>query len=113
MERKCKQKLDRKSYNYGLSNGGNIFDLRWPLKVKGQDKAVKTLMSNISKTVRDEEKVSIDVKKEVIYGLSNGGNIFDLWWPLKVKGQGQTLKTLKSNISKTVRDKEKVSIDVK
>ena len=28
--------------------------------------------------------------------------------PLKVKGQDQTLKTLKSNISKTVRDREKV-----
>ena len=32
-------------------------------------------------------------------------------WPLGVKGQGQTLKTLKSNISKTVRDNEMVSID--
>ena len=28
---------------------------------------------------------------------------------LEVKGQGRTLKTLKSNISKTVRDSEKVS----
>ena len=25
-----------------------------------------------------------------MYGLSNGENIFDLWWPLKVEGQGQT-----------------------
>ena len=33
--------------------------------------------------------------------------------PLKVKGQGQTLKTMKSNILKTVRDREKVSIDVR
>ena len=48
-----------------------------------------------------------------MYGLSNGENIFDLWWPLKVKDQGQTLKTLKSNISETVRDREKVSIEVK
>ena len=32
---------------------------------------------------------------------------------LKVKGQGQTLKTLKLNISKTVRDREKVSIEVR
>ena len=39
-------------------------------------------------------------------GLSNGKNIFDLRWPLKVKGQGQTLKTLKSNISKTVGDRK-------
>ena len=42
-----------------------------------------------------------------MHGPSNGGNIFDLRRPLKVKGQGQTLKTLKSNISKTVRDREK------
>ena len=48
-----------------------------------------------------------------MYGLSNGENIFDLRCPLKVKGQGQTLKTLKSNISKTVRDREKVSIQVR
>ena len=40
-------------------------------------------------------------------------NIFDLRCPLKVKGQGQTLKTLKSNISKTVQDREKVSMEVK
>ena len=46
-------------------------------------------------------------------GFPNGENIFDLWWPLKVKGQGQTPKTWKSNISKTVRDKEKVSIEVR
>ena len=48
-----------------------------------------------------------------MHGLSNGKNIFDLRWPLKVKGQGQTLKTLKSNISKTVGDKEKVSTEVR
>ena len=53
------------------------------------------------------------VKSEIIYGLSNGENMFDLRWPLKVKGQGQTLKTLKSNISKTVRDREKVPIEVR
>ena len=41
-----------------------------------------------------------------MYGLSNDENIFDLWCPLKVKGQGQTLKTLKSNISETVRDRD-------
>ena len=40
-------------------------------------------------------------------------NIFEPWRPLKVKGQGQALKTLKSNISKTVRDREKLSIDVR
>ena len=48
-----------------------------------------------------------------MYVLSNGGNIFDPKWPLKVKGQGETLKTLKSNISKTVRDREKVSMEVR
>ena len=46
-----------------------------------------------------------------MYGLSNGENNFDLRWPIKMKVQGQTLKTLKSNISITVRDKEKVSIE--
>ena len=53
------------------------------------------------------------VEEEVIYGLSNGENIFDLGSPLKVKGQDQTLKTLKSNISKTVRDREKVPLEVR
>ena len=43
---------------YGLSNGANNFDLRYPLKDKGQ--TLKTLKSNISKTVRDREKVSIE-----------------------------------------------------
>ena len=33
-------------------------------------------MSNISKTVRNSENVSIDVKQEVIYELLNGENIF-------------------------------------
>ena len=42
-----------------------------------------------------------------MYELSNDENVFDLKWPLKVIGQGQTLKSLKSNISKTVRDREK------
>ena len=36
----------------------------------------------------------------------------DLKWLLKVKGHGQTPKTLKSNISKTVLDREKISIEV-
>ena len=27
-----------------------------------------------------------------MYGLSNDGDIFDLWWFLKVKSQGQTLE---------------------
>ena len=76
------------------------------MTIKGQGRTLKTLKSNISKLVRDEEKVSIDVEYEVVYGLSNSKNISDLGWPLKVKSQGQTLKTLKSNISKTVRDRE-------
>ena len=46
-------------------------------------------------------------------GFSNGENIFDLMWPLEVKGQGQPQKTLKLNISKTVRDREKVSMEVR
>ena len=48
-----------------------------------------------------------------MHGLSTDENIFDLRCPLKVKGQCQTLKTLKLNISKTVRDREKVSIEVR
>ena len=38
----------------------------------------QTLKSNISKTVRDREKVSMEVRYKVMYGLSNGENIFDL-----------------------------------
>ena len=48
-----------------------------------------------------------------MYGLSNGENIFDIMWTSKVKGQGQTMEILKSNITKTVRDREKVSIEVR
>ena len=48
-----------------------------------------------------------------MYDISNVKNIFDLGWPLKVKGQGQTPKTLKSNISKSVRDREKVLIEIR
>ena len=43
-----------------------------------------------------------------MYGLSNGENIStpgDLY-SLNVKGQGQTLNTLKPNISKTVQDRK-------
>ena len=90
-----------------------IFDPSWPLKVKGQSQTLKTSKSNIWKTVRDRKKVPIEVRKEVMYGLSNGKNIFDPRWPLRVEGQGQTLKTSKSNFSKTVRDREKVSMEVR
>ena len=69
--------------------------------------------SNISKTVRDREMVSIEVKYVVMYGLSNGIKSFNPKWPPGVKGQGQTLKSLKSDISKTVRDREIVSVEVK
>ena len=62
---------------YGLSNCETIFDLGSPLKVKGEDQTLKTLKSNISKTVRDREKVSMEVRLEVLYGLSTGENIFD------------------------------------
>ena len=48
--------------------------------------------------------LSTEVKKEVIYGISNGLIFFESRLPQGVKGQGQTLKTWKSNISKTVRD---------
>ena len=42
-----------------------------------------------------------------MYRLSNGENIFDLGRPLA------KVKPLKSNILKTVRDREKVSIEVR
>ena len=71
------------------------------------------MMSNISKTVRDREMLSIEVKEEVIYGLSNDIHFFDPRLPFGVEGQGQTLKTLMSNISKTVRDGEMLSIEGK
>ena len=47
---------------YGLSNGENIFDLRCSLKVKGQDQTPKILKSNISITIRDRDKVSIEFR---------------------------------------------------
>ena len=47
-----------------------------------------------------------------MYKLSIDKNIFDPRGPPTVKRQGQTLKPLKSNISKTVRDREKVLIEV-
>ena len=46
--------------------------------------------------------MSIEISQEVMYGLSNGIKKFDLRLPSKVKDQGQTLKSLKSNISKMV-----------
>ena len=39
-----------------------------------------------------------------MYGRSNGENIFDFRWPLKVKDQGQALITSKQIILKTVPD---------
>ena len=36
----------------------------------------------------------MEVRYEVMYGLSNGMKIFDLGWPLEVKGLGQILKSL-------------------
>ena len=57
--------------------------------------------------------LSIEVKLEVIYGLSNGIIFFYSRWFLVVKGQGQTLKILKSNISKKVRDRELLPVEVK
>ena len=48
-----------------------------------------------------------------MYVLSNGEPNIDPRWLLKVKGYGQTQKTLKSNISKTVQDREKISIEVR
>ena len=46
-----------------------------------------------------------------MHWLSNGENTSDLRYPLKVEVEGQTLKTLESKISKTVRDRKKVLIE--
>ena len=54
---------------------------------------MKTLKSNISKTVRDKEKMSKELIFEVKYGLSYGENMFDLMRPLKVKGHVQNPKS--------------------
>ena len=78
---------------YELHNASNIFDLRNPLNVKNRGQTPKTLKSNISNTVRDREEASMEVWKKVLYELKNDENIFDLSWPLKVKGQNQTPKT--------------------
>ena len=48
-----------------------------------------------------------------MFGLSNGEIVMDPNCPLEVKGQGQTLKPLKSNFLKTAPDREKVSIEVR
>ena len=74
---------------------------------------LQILTGIISRTVRDRKIVSIEVKQEVIYGLSNDINFLYPRWPSGVKGQGKPLKISKSNISKTVRDREMVSIEVK
>ena len=74
--------------------------------------AFKILTGIISRTVRDREMVSIKVKEEVIYGLSNGIILYDPRCPSEVKCQSQTPKTLKSNNSKTVRDREMASMEV-
>ena len=42
-------------------------------------------MRNISQTVRDRELVSTGHHYKVTHGLSKKGEIFDLWWPWKVK----------------------------
>ena len=61
--------------------------------------------------MKDREKVSIEVRCEVICGLSNSEKFFRL--QVTSKGQGQTLKPLKSKILKTAQDREKVSIEVR
>ena len=52
------------------------------LTLKRSDSAIlrylKILNRFFLETVRDREKVSMEVREEVIYGLSNGINIFDL-----------------------------------
>ena len=93
---------------YGLSNGENIFDSMWPLKVKDQGQTLKALKPNISKTVPDWK--SKEVRESDVWAFE-WQKYFDLRWILKVYCQGQTLKALKSNIFKTVQLGGKMSIE--
>ena len=68
------------------------------------------MKSNISKTLRDRDEVSMEIRLGNHIWAFEWYNSFDPGWPSEVKGQGQTPKTLKSNISKTVRDRKMVSI---
>ena len=57
----------------------NFFTLDDLQRSKIKVKTPKTLKSNISKTVRYREMVTIEeVKKKIIYGLPNGINCFNL-----------------------------------
>ena len=92
---------------YGLSNGENIFDPRWLIKVKDQGQTLITLKLNISNTVQDWKSKKSDKK------WCMGFQMAEIFWPqmtFKDQGQGQTLKSLKSNISKTVRYGGEMSI---
>ena len=59
---------------------------------KAEVKFQKILKSNNSKTVQDWDIVSIEVRWEAVYELSNDEHISDLTCFPKVKGQGQTPK---------------------
>ena len=78
----------------------------YPVNPKGTQVIVGSMnMGYISDTARNRTHNLFRTKREPIpLGHSDGQ---------EVKGQNQTRKTSKSNISKTVRDREMVSIEVK
>ena len=91
------------------------FDLHlWPLKVIwGQKKIIHLERPYMTSYLTSMDTISLSHTVFEIFDFE----VFRVWpwpfprWPLGVKGQGQTLKTSKSNISKTVRDRETMSID--
>ena len=74
----------------------------WRMKWRNVKVKVKPwkLWSRISQKRYEIEKVSIEVRWSHVYGLSNSEKYF--WPQVTSKDQGQTLKTFKSNIWKTV-----------
>ena len=64
-----------------LSNGENIFDLRWPLKVKGQGQTLKLYQIEVKRSQIGSYVWAFEWQK-----------YFDLRWLLKVYGQGQTIE---------------------
>ena len=83
---------------YGLSNGENIFDLRWPLKVKVNPWKLWSQISQISeKRFEDREKVSIEIREIEVRKLRNN-TFIPVYIHIHIQNQ-----ILKSNISKTVR----------
>ena len=71
------------------------------------------MKSNISKTVRDREKCQLKSDKKSYMGFQMVKIFLTSGDPQRSKVKVKTLKNLKPNISKTLRDREKVSMGVR